>query len=445
MTMQRIIDRLCQRAREFRTANGANVTVTFALATIPMVGFVGAAVDYSRANSVKAAMQTAADSAALMLSKDASALSNGQIQTKANQYFQALFNRPEVNGLLITATYTTSGGSQLKINASGNVNTNFMGLMGFNSLKVGVESQVKWGNARLRVALALDVTGSMSSDGKIGALKIATNNLLDQLKTAAAKPGDVYVSIIPFSKDVSVRDFTDHTAPWIRWDLWDEKNGSCSKDDYDTKSECISKGKFWTPAKHSTWNGCITDRDKDYDTTNTAPATGLLGSLLNHETKFPAEQYKSCPQSLVQLTYDWALLQQKVNSMSPTGNTNQTIGLQWAFQTLTAPPFTIPPKDPNYKYSEIIILMSDGLNTQNRFTKTRSAIDAREAIACDNVKKAGITIYSIQVNTGGDPTQQVMKDCASDPSKFFELKSAQQLVTTFNAIGVGLSNLRIAE
>ncbi len=42
-----------------RTANGGNVTITFALATIPMVGFVGAAVDYSRANSVKAAMQAA--------------------------------------------------------------------------------------------------------------------------------------------------------------------------------------------------------------------------------------------------------------------------------------------------------------------------------------------------------------------------------------------------
>ena len=65
------IENLRRRAREFRAANGANVTLTFALATIPMVGFVGAAVDYSRANSVKAAMQAAADSTALMLSKTA--------------------------------------------------------------------------------------------------------------------------------------------------------------------------------------------------------------------------------------------------------------------------------------------------------------------------------------------------------------------------------------
>ena len=35
---------------------GANVTVTFALATVPIVGFVGAAVDYSHANQVRSAM-----------------------------------------------------------------------------------------------------------------------------------------------------------------------------------------------------------------------------------------------------------------------------------------------------------------------------------------------------------------------------------------------------
>ena len=57
-----LFDRFRKLARELRSANGANVTVTFALATIPMVGFVGAAVDYSHANSVKAAMQAAVDS-----------------------------------------------------------------------------------------------------------------------------------------------------------------------------------------------------------------------------------------------------------------------------------------------------------------------------------------------------------------------------------------------
>ena len=44
-----------------------NVAVTFALSLFPILGLVGAAIDYSRANSVKAAMQAAVDSTALML------------------------------------------------------------------------------------------------------------------------------------------------------------------------------------------------------------------------------------------------------------------------------------------------------------------------------------------------------------------------------------------
>ena len=66
-----------------------------------------------------------------------------------------------------------------------------MKLMGFSSLNIGSTSTVKWGNSRLRVALALDNTGSMSDDGKMAALKDATNKLLTQLKNAATNSADV--------------------------------------------------------------------------------------------------------------------------------------------------------------------------------------------------------------------------------------------------------------
>src|SRR3954465_11930130 len=117
LPMKTLIDRLRRTMRELRAANGANVTVTFALATIPMVGFVGAAVDYSHANSVKAAMQAAADSTALMASKDAAALPPSALQTKANDYFKALFSRTEATGIVVTTTYTTTNGSQVIVKA----------------------------------------------------------------------------------------------------------------------------------------------------------------------------------------------------------------------------------------------------------------------------------------------------------------------------------------
>ncbi len=126
-----------------------------------------------------------------------------------------MFNHPEAKNIVITPTYTTAGGSQLNISVSGSMDTSFMKLMGFSSLNIGSTSTVKWGMNRLRVALALDNTGSMYDAGKIGALKTATKNLLTQLKNAATNNGDVYVSIIPFSKDVNVSEIGYIRPDWI--------------------------------------------------------------------------------------------------------------------------------------------------------------------------------------------------------------------------------------
>lgn len=45
---------LVSRLRAFRSDERGNVVITFTLALIPIIGFTGAAVDYSRANSAKA-------------------------------------------------------------------------------------------------------------------------------------------------------------------------------------------------------------------------------------------------------------------------------------------------------------------------------------------------------------------------------------------------------
>jgi len=275
------------------------ITPMFALAILPVVGLTGAAIDYSRANSVRSAMQAAADSAALMLSKDASSLTASQLSSKATAYFNALFNRSEAMGLTVTPVYSTTGGSSLTITASATVNSSFMKLMGYPTLNIGTSSTVKWGNSRLRVALVLDNTGSMAEDGKMSALKTATNALLTQLKNAATNNGDVYVSIIPFVKDVNV-DPSNYGASWIDWSDWDKNNGTCKKGNNTTSStnqtDCLAENgnPSWTPASHSTWNGCVTDRGgsnaptgQDYDTNANAPSS-------SQSSKFAAEQYGSC-------------------------------------------------------------------------------------------------------------------------------------------------------
>ncbi len=232
----------------FRAARGGNVAVMFALAIIPIIAAVGFAVDYTRANSVKTAMQDALDSTALMLSRNVSSLSQDDLQTQANAFFKALFNRPEAANIVITASYTTDGGTSLTVNGSADVPTTFLNVLGYKQMTVDGTSTTRWGSSRLRVALVLDNTGSMAQSGKIDALKTATKNLLTQLQNAVSTPGDVYVSIIPFVKDVSV-DPTNYDSSWdnwIRWDdgtdnSWDGANGTCSVGNKSPRSTCTAQ------------------------------------------------------------------------------------------------------------------------------------------------------------------------------------------------------------
>jgi Flp pilus assembly protein TadG len=420
----------------FLSNTRGNIAPLLGFVALPLMTAVGMAVDYSRANADRTAFQVALDSTALMLSKTAATDSNADLQTQATDTFNAMFNRPGVTDVTVTPTYSPDGGSKLTLSGSAVVHTSFLSVIGVSQIDISSTSVSTWGNTRLRVALVLDNTGSMNDAGKIDALKTASQNLLGQLQAAALHVDDVYVSIVPFVKDVNVGP-SNYNQSWVRWDLWDAVNGKCSNTTYKNQSTCLSHSKIWTPNAHSTWNGCVTDRDQNFDTTNDAPVAG--------STLYPAEQYSSCPAaSVVGLTNNWTTLSATINSMTANGNTNQAIGLQLGWQTLTAAPFTVPAVDPNYKYQTVIILLTDGLNTQDRWYTTASSIDARQHKTCDNVKAAGITIYTVQVNTGGDPTSTLLQNCASDPGKFFLLTSANEMVTTFGQIGTSLSKLRLA-
>ena len=434
--MKSTFSHLLQTLRDFRSARSGGVAIAFGLCCLLLVVAVGTAVDLVRANRTKANMQVALDSTALMISKEASSNSASQLQADAGKYFTALFSNTDAKDVNVNVTYTNTNGSKLNVTATATVPTTFMSVVGIDQVDLTAVTTTKWGNTRLRVALVLDNTGSMSSSNKMTALKTASQNLLTSLKAAATTADDVYVSIIPFNKDVNVGS-SNYTQSWLRWDLWEAANGSCSSWSYTTQSTCTAHGKTWTPANHNTWNGCVTDRDQNFDTTNDTPIAG--------STLYPTEQYSSCPVSLIGLSNDWAALSSKITAMQPVGNTNQAIGLQMGWQSLTAAPFTVPAMDPNYKYSQVIILLTDGLNTQDRWYTNASSIDARQQKTCDNVKAAGITIYTVQVNTGGDPTSTLLQNCASDPNKFFLLTSADAIVTTFNSIGTNLTQLYLSQ
>ena len=218
------------------------VAPMLAIAIVPLMGAVGASIDYTRANAARAAFQTALDSTALALSKTASTQSPGQIQTAATDIFTALFSRPEVQNVAVAAQYSTTAGSKLVLDGSATIPTAFLHILGFEQIAISATSTSTWGNTRLRVALVLDNTGSMAQDDKMTALKNASQNLLTQLQNAASTADDVYVSIVPFNKDVNF-GASNYQQSWLRWDLWDPLNGTCSITKYHKQSSCNSNGR----------------------------------------------------------------------------------------------------------------------------------------------------------------------------------------------------------
>ena len=134
------------------------------------------------------------------------------------------------------------------------------------------------------------------------------------------------------------------------------------------------------------------------DTTNNYDTNVVQPDVTKNASLYPAEQYSSCPQAIMGLNYDWTTMNQLVSNMSPNGNTNQAIGLQLGWLSLVGGgPFYSPPMDPAYTYTQVIILLTDGLNTQDRWYTSQSSIDARQQLTCNNIKAAGITLYTIQV------------------------------------------------
>ncbi len=223
-----ISDRVRAAARRFSRANDGNVAVIFTLALLPIFAFVGAAVDYTRANNARTSMQAALDSTALMLSKDLTmgAIQPTDIPSKAQNYFNGLYTNKDGQGATVKATYTTAtanSAATILLSGSGYINTYFVQVAGYPStMNFGTSTTTTWGNVKMRVALALDNTGSMSQNGKITALRNAvagTGGLIDQLSALSKSNGDVYISVIPFAKVVNVgaSNYGQNYLDWTDW------------------------------------------------------------------------------------------------------------------------------------------------------------------------------------------------------------------------------------
>jgi Mg-chelatase subunit ChlD len=343
----------------------------------------------------------------LLVAKEADTLSPGQVQQKAQSIFQAMYSIKGVENPQITSTYDPNTG-QLSLAGTVGLKTTLAGVLGVNHMNIAANTEVVVGGADLEIVLVLDNTGSMGSKGKMEKLVAASTMFISELKKASKKSGDIKVGIVPFDTRVSAGS-SYKAESWIDW-------GSMSKKEI------------------KDWEGCLIDRAQPYDVQDTAPSSAT--------TLFPAGDQSCALASILPLTSDFNLATSRIGEMKPAGKTNLTIGLAWGWHMLSSGVPLIEGAPSSPKVKKFIVFLTDGLNTQNRWTGSASDIDARTKQVCDNIRAAKILVYTIRVMEGNE---DLLRSCATTSSMYYNVPAVSEMMAVFSSVLRDISMLRIAK
>jgi Flp pilus assembly protein TadG len=404
--------RIASPARRFARDERGNVAMMFGLTLVPLLFMVGSAVDYARGSAEREHLVQALDATGLALAHDAKTLSDAAFTARANQIFSAMYRSKEVSGVPTVVASRNNG--RITVRTAADVPTTFMRLAGVNTMTVNANAAVNYGTKKLEIALVLDNTGSMGQMGKMAALKVAATDFLNQLAATNPAAGDIRVSIVPFSTQVRLPVST-YNASWLN------PNGQ----------------------SQAAWKGCVTDRDQDYDVNASSGATYPAVPCAWPNPVAPTQS------ELVGLT-DLAVpaqlndLRNRVNAMTPNGNTNITIGLSWGLAQLTpGAPLSSAANFGQTGVEKFVVLLTDGDNTQSRWSNNTFSIDQRTRMACNAVKDPSkkITVFSIRVIAGN---ANLLRDCATSPGFYYEAADASQIQPAFQAILKTITAIHLA-
>jgi Flp pilus assembly protein TadG len=494
-----IVLKLRAFVRKFGGSNAGNIAMIYALSLFPMLAAVGSAVDLTRAMVVKMRLGEALDSAGLAVGGSVG-LSEAQMTAKAQKFFYANYPDDEL-GTVTSLNVTSSGYNNNLVTVSGTarVETAFMGLFGVEYLDVAVNVQVTRESKGLEIALVLDNTGSMGQSGKIQALKTATNELIGILFGDQDTPSHLKMSLVPFSQTVKVDTTTFLSNGWM------DINGlsSSARLNFDNNKYAFA---VWATMNNKSWDGCLEARPNGLEETDDPPVagdsrwvpyfepdgpdssaysgyttyvsdggTGNQDTRLRRSSKY-VNQNKTQPnadcdmQKILPLTNNKTMLEGYVNGMIANGFTHIAIGAAWGWRTLSpTPPYTEGADYDDPDWQKAMVFLTDGLNTidsnstwhKSNYTAYNYLVrgtlgttnanageleqDDRTRTVCGRIKDAGIRIYSILLQENSSRAKNLMRDCATDPSLYFESPTSAELEPVFQAIAQDLSNLRLSQ
>jgi Flp pilus assembly protein TadG len=431
------------------------VVIIFAIALPALLGAVGAAVEYGRSSLAQTKLQAATDMAALSAARQPRSMPAAEFTARARTVFDSAL--PPVAGIETSEFTASRSGNAIEVRAKASVATSLIQPFGLSTIKIAAESHSQRGSKKVEVVLALDNTGSMATNNKMPELKRAAKRLVDILEGSVSEPGQVKIGLVPFATSVRVNPASGagyRSATWIDFTRGDGSATVCTPRSgpwaWLLGPECTDHA--GNDVDRSSWQGCIEDRASPRNASDAAVISGTLATL------YPAIQ--NCRQDenrmvFVQpLTTAFSSLRTSIDNMTPGGNTNVSIGVAWGLTLLSRQePFAEGVPYTDKEVAKFLIVLTDGQNTQDRLDNcgnTQSCVtrmNARTLAACEAAKNAvtdpelnPLTVYTIRVIDGD---ADLLRRCASEPSKFFDVQNASQLEPVFMGIADSIASLRL--
>lgn len=265
--------------KRFVDDRSGNFAMMLALMTIPVIGGLGLAIDYSNASRLKSDFQQALDSASVAIAREGKNLTNDEARDIAiaflGENFEEGYTELDVdteNGL-VTVTAATV------------YDTTFARILGYNHIPIDGTSQAATDYQTNEIALVLDTTGSMEG-GKLTSLKDAVKGMIDDMAALNTIPNGLKFALVPFSDFVNVGP---QFGPSFNAQGIQNNDGASWLDlDADTpvpQLELVEGASRFQLFKHlgTTWPGCVESRitynGVDYAATDDAPVSAKPETL----------------------------------------------------------------------------------------------------------------------------------------------------------------------
>lgn len=400
--------------RSFRADERGNIAIMFGLIIFAILAAAGVAIDFLRIDKARTALAEAGD-AALIAAARYKGANPGATDAKLTEIARKLFNAEMLNEPQVTVSgfdiVFNDASSSFRLSVDAELDLVIMGIFGNESYDLNTTAEAKLGKPpHIELAMALDVTGSMNSNGRLSALKSASNDLIDSLFNYQA--ATVKIGIVPFAQYVNVG--------------------------------ADQAGAAWLNNPGGGWAGCVGSRphpwnvrDDDYSSAKAAGLTGI-----------------SCPPALLPLTDDKAKLLDMVEGLSAAGWTYIPSGIGWGWSLLTPEaPFTGAiafDEMPKVNGVKALMVMTDGANTRAPDYPTHDNPSAPLANSltseiCTNVKAQKIVVYTIAFEVTNTTIKDILRDCASGPANYFDAKGGKALTAAFDSIAASLRNISLSK